>query len=195
MQNSHDLLAEIFGSSAPASTSPQPATSLSPQPQKSNIQDILGLFDTSPNPASPAPAPTPSTSSLAFSIPQTQTQPLIQTPAPPSPAQQQPSTAPRLTSYTAYEKNELKITLTPQTSTARPGIVNIMARFQVSGLNKVTGLHFQAAVPKVRLTLSANGDVSVTMVGFLGYRHNSCRCFPCPIRTSSLGRRKRNRCV
>lgn len=153
MQNSQDLLAEIFGSSAPASTSasPQPASSISPQPQKSNIQDILGLFDASPSPASPAPAP-----SLAFSIP---VQPLAQTQAPPSPAQQQPSTVPRLTSYTAYEKNELKITLTPQTSAARPGIVNIMARFQVSGTNTATGLHFQAAVPKVCLANDGFGDV------------------------------------
>jgi hypothetical protein len=162
VQNSQDLLAEIFGSSVPA-TSPQPASSISPQPQKSNIQDILGLFDASPNPASPAPAPISSASSLAFSIP---AQPLAQTQAPA--AQQQPSTAPRLTSYTAYEKNELKITLTPQTSAARPGIVNIMARFQVSGTNTATGLHFQAAVPKVCFALNAHDGISVMLIGFLG---------------------------
>ncbi|KAI9573761.1 adaptin N terminal region-domain-containing protein [Boletus coccyginus] len=158
VQNSQDLLAEIFGSSAPTSTStsPQPASFISPQPQKSNIQDILGLFDASPNPTSPAPVPIASASPLAFSIPQTQAQPLVQTQAPP--AQQQPSTAPRLTSYTAYEKNELKVTLTPQTSAARPGVVNIMARFQVSGTNTATGLHFQAAVPKESLALKAIDD-------------------------------------
>ena len=152
MQNSQDLLAEIFGSSAPA-TSPQPASSIPPQPQKSNIQDILGLFDASPNPVSPAPAPVPSSSSLAFSIPQAQATPLVETQAPPPPVQPQPSTAPRLTSYTAYDKNELKITLAPQTSAARPGIVMILARFQVLGTNAVTGLHFQAAVPKVGVSL------------------------------------------
>lgn len=147
MQNSQDLLAEIFGSGTPTgtSTSPQAASSISPQPQKSSIQDILGLFDASPNPASPAPAPGPSAS--AFSLSQIEVQSPVQTQTPP--AQPQPLTAPRLTSYTAYEKNELKITLTPQTSAARPGVVNIMARFQVSGTNTATGLHFQAAVPKV----------------------------------------------
>jgi AP-1 complex subunit gamma-1 len=44
----------------------------------------------------------------------------------------------------------LKITLTPQTSAARPGLVNILARFQVSGANPANGVNFQAAVPKVR---------------------------------------------
>ncbi|KAF8556414.1 Adaptor protein complex AP-1 gamma subunit [Imleria badia] len=161
VQNSQDLLAEIFGSSAPA-TSPQPATPVSPQPQKSNIQDILGLFDASPTPASPAPPPFPSASLLAFSTPPTQAPPLMETQAPPPPAQPQPSTAPRLTSYIAYEKNELKITLTPQTSAARPGVVNIMARFQVSGTNTATGLHFQAAVPKtqqLQMLPMTNSDV------------------------------------
>ena len=43
-----------------------------------------------------------------------------------------------------------------------------MARFQVSGTNTATGLHFQAAVPKVRVALKANDDVSVTLIGFLG---------------------------
>lgn len=83
-----------------------------------------------------------STSSSAFS--------LLETQAPPVPAPQptQPPAAPRLTSYTAYTKNELKITLTPQTSAARPGVVNIMARFQVTGSNVASGLNFQAAVPK-----------------------------------------------
>ncbi|KAG6374655.1 adaptin N terminal region-domain-containing protein [Boletus reticuloceps] len=160
VQNSQDLLAEIFGSSTPA-TSPQPGSSVSPQPQKSSIQDILGLFDAAPNPTSPAPAPAPSTLSLGFSIPQTQTQPLVQTQAPP-PAQQPQPTAPRLTSYAAYDKNELKVTLTPQTSAARPGVVNIMARFQVSGTNTVTGLHFQAAVPKtqqLQMLPMSNSDV------------------------------------
>jgi len=162
VQNSQDLLAEIFGSSTPTA-SPQPASSVSPQPQKSSIQDILGLFDASPNPTSPAPAPAPapSTLSLGFSIPQTQAQPLVQTQAPPPAPQSQP-TAPRLTSYTAYDKNELTITLTPQTSAARPGVVNIMARFQVSGTNTVTGLHFQAAVPKtqqLQMLPMSNSDV------------------------------------
>jgi AP-1 complex subunit gamma-1 len=57
----------------------------------------------------------------------------------------------RLTAYPAYEKNGLRITLTPQTSPTRPGVVMILARFQVTGGEAVTGLSFQAAVPKVCL--------------------------------------------
>ncbi|KIK39327.1 hypothetical protein CY34DRAFT_808436 [Suillus luteus UH-Slu-Lm8-n1] len=153
--NNQDLLAEIFGSS-PAAPSPTPGRtpSISPQPQKSSVQDILGLFDSSPSTASPAPAP--STAAFAFSP-----QPQSQAPPRASPQQQHPP-APRLTSYTAYEKQELKITLTPQTSAARPGVVNIMARFQVSGSNTATGLNFQAAVPKsqqLQMLPMSNSDV------------------------------------
>lgn len=78
--------------------------------------------------------PTPIPQS-AFSLPQTQ----------PTPQQQQQ----RLTAYTAYEKNELKVTLTPQTNPNKPGIVNVLARFQVTGQNMASGLSFQVAVPKV----------------------------------------------
>ncbi|KAG1735529.1 adaptin N terminal region-domain-containing protein [Suillus lakei] len=156
--NNQDLLAEIFGSS-PAAPSPTPGrtSSISPQPQKSSVQDILGLFDSSPSPASPAPAPSPATSAFAIFS----SQPQSQAPPQPSPQQQQPP-APRLTSYTAYDKQELKITLTPQTSAARPGVVNIMARFQVSGSNAATGLNFQAAVPKsqqLQMLPMSNSDV------------------------------------
>lgn len=76
--------------------------------------------------------------SSAFSLPQTQT----------PPPQAQPA-APRLTAYPAYDKNELRISLTPQTSALRPGVVNILARFQVIGNTPATALNFQAAVPKV----------------------------------------------
>ena len=56
---------------------------------------------------------------------------------------------PRLTAYPAYDKNELRISLTPQTSAQKPGVVNILARFQVTGSTPATGINFQAAVPKV----------------------------------------------
>lgn len=143
-QSNQDLLQEIFGSS---STSSAPSTASPAQSQKSTVQDILGLFD---SPSVPSPVSAPQQSSLfpvsnggqaissAFTPPQTHT----------PPAQQQPS-QPRLTAYPAYDKNELKITLTPQTSPTRPGVVNILARFQVTGATPATGLNFQAAVPKV----------------------------------------------
>ncbi|KAG1864916.1 adaptin N terminal region-domain-containing protein [Suillus subluteus] len=156
--NNQDLLAEIFGSSpAVPSSTPGLTPSTSPQPQKSSVQDILGLFDSSPSPALSAPAPSSTTSAFTTFSPQPQSQ----APPQPSPQQQHPP-APRLTSYTAYDKQELKITLTPQTSAARPGVVNIMARFQVSGSNAATGLNFQAAVPKsqqLQMLPMSNSDV------------------------------------
>ncbi|KAH7885849.1 adaptin N terminal region-domain-containing protein [Phlebopus sp. FC_14] len=163
IQNNQNLLAEIFGSSTPMSStttsSPQLRSTVSAPPQKSSVQDILGLFDSSPNLASPSPAPGSSTLPASiFSSPPTQSQ---ASPSQRPPQQQQPTTS-RLTSYTAYDKNGLKITLTPQTSAARPGIMNITARFQVSGSNAVSGLSFQAAVPKsqqLQMLPMSNQDV------------------------------------
>jgi len=166
--NTQNLLDEIFGSSpatepGSATQPPAPATSASPPPKPRNaIDDILGLFPNSaPTPSanpinttvpalgglgsgltsptygvgSPVPTPIPQS---AFSLPQTQ-----------SPPQQSPQLQ-KLTAYTAYEKNGLKVTLTPQTSPNRPGVVNILARFQVTGPSAASGISFQVAVPKVR---------------------------------------------
>lgn len=142
LQNNQDLLAEIFGSSS-TSSAPTPGPS-APAP-KSTVDDILGLFDSTP--AAPVGAasltqtalptsPPMQAAATAFALPQTET-------ASPQPA------APRLTAYPAYDKNELRISLTPQTSPQRPGVVNILARFQVTGSTPATALNFQAAVPKV----------------------------------------------
>ncbi|GLB41882.1 putative adaptor protein complex AP-1 gamma subunit [Lyophyllum shimeji] len=133
--NNQDLLAEIFGSSA-ATATPSGVASPTPAP-RTTVDDILGLFGSSTTLTANATAtpPTPAAPS-AFSLPQTQSSPT------------QPPAAPKLTSYTAYEKNELKVTLTPQTSAAKPGVVMILARFHVTGSNAATGLNFQAAVPK-----------------------------------------------
>ncbi|EJF64273.1 gamma-adaptin [Dichomitus squalens] len=137
-----DLLAEIFGSSA----SPPPTSTGSPAPaapQRNVTQDILSLFDapasSSPATSSPpaAAAPAPSMQSIfgaAAAIPQAASPP--------------PATAAAPSGYTAYEKNELRITLSPQTSATRPGLVRIIAHFQATGANPVADLNFQAAVPK-----------------------------------------------
>jgi len=140
-QSNQDLLAEIFGSSA-SSTPAVSATTPAPSSQRSTVDDILGLFGSSSTPISSAPvrAPAPVTASA---IPT----PLPQSQLPPS---QAPASAPtRLPGYAAYDQNGLTITLTPQTSTARPGVVMIMARFQVTGESPATSINFQAAVPKV----------------------------------------------
>ena len=147
VQSNQDLLAEIFGPST--SISSTPATASPPtQTQRSKVDDILNLFGTSSNlPSAPA-TPQPSTVPPSYTSPPsslfTPTQAQAQSPPTPAVAAQ-----PRLTSYTAYDKNDVKITLTPQTSAARPGVVMILARFQVSGSVAATGLSFQAAVPKV----------------------------------------------
>jgi AP-1 complex subunit gamma-1 len=113
--------------------------------QKSTIDDILGLFDTTPavtqasSPAlslSPQPQAQIPSSSLFDSM----------SLAAPTPI---PSSAPRLTAYTAYDKHNLKITLTPQVSPTKAGLVNILARFQLTGSTPANNLNFQAAVPKV----------------------------------------------
>lgn len=146
--NDQQLIAEIFGSSGGSST---PSTSASPQPtsQRTTIDDILGLFGPSNGTTTSTPA-VPSISPSLVSTPS-----LFDSPASPPPQAPVPHPQPaasHLTSYTAYDRNELKITLTPQTSPTRPGVVLILARFQVTGGNAVTGLTFQAAVPKVSLS-------------------------------------------
>ncbi|KAG8891356.1 clathrin associated protein complex large subunit, partial [Tulasnella sp. 417] len=138
-QNTQDLLADIFGSSsepsAPAAPS-QPAA-----PAKSSVNDILGLFDSAPaapSITSPTSQPTstftspiatgnPLFAALGDLAPQPQQQPQPQAVAQqPAPQQARPPAQ----SYIAYEGHELKVSLTPAVSPARPGVVNIMARFQ-----------------------------------------------------------------
>ena len=145
-------MAKIFGAEPSATAT---STSSSPTPQRAAaIDDILSLFGPSTNlnntatsaPSTPAFA-TPS-APTAFSMGQPQAQ------SPPVASQPQLASAPRQhTAYTAYDKNDLKITLTPQTSPTKPGTVMILARFQASGSSIVTAMNFQAAVPKVNIHL------------------------------------------
>ena len=150
VQSNQDLLAEIFGSSNIPST----ATTASPsQQQKSTVDDILGLFESSSR--TPAPVSVAATSVAPSSLPPTPASAFpsasaISTPV--QPPQQKP------TAYPAYEKNGLKITLTPQPLAARPGVVMILARFQLTGAEAAKNLNFQAAVPKVYLLLFVGID-------------------------------------
>ncbi|KAJ7043482.1 adaptin N terminal region-domain-containing protein [Mycena alexandri] len=149
-QDNAALLQDIFGGSDQSiATSPPPA-------QRSTVDDIMGLFGPGPS----APTTSPPAAAIPVSNPMSAFNlPATQTPQPPPP---QPA-APRLASYTAYEKNELKITLTPQTSAAQPGTVMILARFQVAGSTAATGLSFQAAVPKsqqLQMLPMSNPDIN-----------------------------------
>ena len=149
-KTNEDLLAEIFGASpATSSTTPTPAS----QPQKTTAADILGLFD-SPAPSAPPQAPPSAAASSLFDL-----IPMETTAAPPQP---KPATAtPSLPSYTAYNKNDLMISLTPQRSATQPGVVEILARFQVKGSVGATGLNFQVAVPKVSCSPHSRGAIKV----------------------------------
>ena len=142
--STQDLLASLFGGSdTPAASAGSPAPAAAPT-QRDIAKDILGLFDSpaTPSPAAsppPAAAPAPSLQSIfgaAAAVPQA---------ASPPPAVAAAAVPP---GYTAYDKNELRITLNPQTSATRPGLVRVIAQFQATGANPVTELSFQAAVPK-----------------------------------------------
>jgi len=93
-------------------------------------------------------------------------------------------TAPRLTAYTAYEKNDLKITLTPQTSVAKPGIVMVLAKFTVQNSSGASGINFQAAVPKVYSLFFFKAARKYTDDSMNS--HNSYKCFPCRIQVWNL---------
>lgn len=137
-KTNEDLLAEIFGVGGTNQTSTSSPSSFASKPQKSTANDILSLFD-SPAPSVNPPQTAPTTAASLFDLASSVT------PAAPPP---KPATPPHLPSYTAYNKNNLVISLTPQSST-QPGVVDILARFQVKGNTTVTNLNFQVAVPKV----------------------------------------------
>jgi AP-1 complex subunit gamma-1 len=144
-KTNEDLLAEIFGGSTAMSTTTTTTNAATPtptssQPQKTTAADILGLFD----------SPTPSASPQAQQAPPSAAMSLFDLDTPAAPAAPPPKPAtPNLPSYTAYNKNDVVISLTPQRSTAQPGVVDILARFQVKGSTAAIGLNFQVAVPKV----------------------------------------------
>lgn len=142
VQNNEELLSQIFGgtnTTAPTTTNTAPGTGTQ------SINDILGLFG-STSPAAPATAPTldPLASLGSNSL-------FGNTTAPQAPPRAVP--APKAPGYVAYDKNQLKLTLNPQVSAQRPGVVLITARFEVSGGETAQGVNFQAAVPKVRKVL------------------------------------------
>ena len=183
-QSNEQLLMEIFGSSS--STPVAPATA--PAPQKSAVDDILSLFGNSPSPAPAAVAPSQPPAMAGGSLFDLGG---MSSPAPTPASAPAPAPKPQLTSYTAYEKNDLKITLTPQTNPTKPGLVLILARFQVSGSTPATGISFQAAVPKVRRCPNSLTHELTTVF----FRHNSYKCHRSPTRMSILVRRSHSRCV
>ncbi|ELU44101.1 gamma-adaptin [Rhizoctonia solani AG-1 IA] len=147
-QSNTDLLADLFGGGGAA---PAPAA---PAPQKNSIQDILGLFDSTPvTTATPPPAPMPTTNGgglggLFDSTPSP-------APAAPAPKPVTPTSAPAQApvqnrpTFLAYDKNGLKVTLAPQVLPSKPGMVQIQARFEATS-GPVQGVTFQVAVPRTQ---------------------------------------------
>jgi len=195
VQSNQDLLAEIFGSS-PLTTS-LPVSQQ--QQRKSTMDDILGLFGSTNLASSPAPSSLFTTSppvtnplsSLLSNSSSTHSSSTVQSPPMSSSSIATPAalpaaaaiikTAPQLTAYTAYEKNDLKITLTPQTSAAKPGIVMILAKFTVQNSSGASGINFQAAVPKVCQSFLSKATEKCGIADDLVNSHNSYKCFPCRI--------------
>ncbi|WWD17404.1 hypothetical protein CI109_101845 [Kwoniella shandongensis] len=160
--STQDLLADIFGTGGNDLTSPS-TSAPSAGPARSAAADIMSLFDSSPAPAAnPPPAPSASSGSNSlFDLVTPSSSSSAAPPPAPAPAAAPPKT--QLQSYTAYEKNSLKITLTPKTSPSQPGVVQILARFTVSGGEKVEHVNFQVAVPKtqqLQMQAMSNTDVS-----------------------------------
>lgn len=181
LQSTQDLLADIFGSSdATPVTSPSASA---PAPAKSGAQDIMSLFDSSPATSSPASTPAAAVAGGSlFDLASSPSPPPASSAPAPAPAAARPPTAPQLQSYTAYDKNGLKITLTPKVA-AQPGVVQILARFTAA--TPVEAVNFQVAVPKV----------SRSNRSMLTVRLSNCRCRPCPIRMCHPALLRRSSCV
>ncbi|KDQ06848.1 hypothetical protein BOTBODRAFT_192787 [Botryobasidium botryosum FD-172 SS1] len=138
VQNTQALLMDIFGGDSQTAASPS-----SPQPSaQRSVQDIMGLYGNNAAASPTIASPIGSGGASLFSGLAIQTQPTTPAPAPPA---RQPAPG-----YVAYDNNELRVALTPQTSPTKPGLVNIIARFQVTGSESASNINFQAAVPRTQ---------------------------------------------
>lgn len=151
--NAHDLLADIFGGSsdpAPSAVSSKPANP---------VNDIMSLFGNSDSARSPGQGPGSAVANSAdlpsgllasgSAVPSGTSQQQAGKDAPTEVPTQAKST---LQQYTAYEKNDLKITLTPKVNPSQPGMVQILVRFTATASVTLENVNFQAAVPKVSRT-------------------------------------------
>jgi AP-1 complex subunit gamma-1 len=139
-QNNADLLADILGG---GNSLPSPSPQSAPSPQRSNVNSILDLFDSS-GPAPIAQQHQGPSSAVDLFSGLSSPQPQVSTP---------PAGGP--TAHHAYNKNDLNITIQLQRNTE--GLVQVLARFYNTGsLSRISGISLQAAVPKTqRLQLNA----------------------------------------
>ncbi|KNZ52053.1 AP-1 complex subunit gamma-1 [Puccinia sorghi] len=137
-QTTQDLLADIFGGGEVTST-------VSSQPAKSSVNDILGLFGSDSTPV----AQTAPTSSMfgddLLGGGRVEQLPIL----------------PR--SYIAYDQNGLQISLVPQKAPNANNILDVTAQFVANGLGPIQNVVFQAAVPKtqkLKMLAISNSDIS-----------------------------------
>ncbi|GAA5973047.1 hypothetical protein JCM11641_000382 [Rhodosporidiobolus odoratus] len=140
-QTTQDLLADIFGT---GDSTPAPAAAAAPP--SNPVNDIMSLFGStslSPQPTGTSASSTSASADL-FSA-------LSSTPAAPSPT---PAPAPAAVApagpqaHEAYNRNGLRITLTPVRDTNNRNVVNVLAKF--TSTEPVSAVNFQAAVPKTQ---------------------------------------------
>lgn len=141
-QNTADLLADILGGDSGVSS---PAPQAAQQPgQGMNTNAIMGLFDSNGSTPSPRPAE-PASASLD----------LLGGMGGAAPTSTPPPAAAAAPAHTAFNKNDLSLTLQVQRSNA--GNAQIQAQFRnTSNFSHFSNVGLQAAVPKTqRLQLSA----------------------------------------
>ncbi|KAK5995844.1 AP-1 complex subunit gamma-1 [Cladobotryum mycophilum] len=127
LASNSDLLADILGGGAPASTSPPP--------QASNVASIMDLFGSGPA----QPAPTSASPSAGLDI--------LGGVSSPPPPQQQLQMPQGQAEHACYNANDLNVTFQIQRNAE--GLIQALARFQnTSGSSPLSNVGLQAAVPK-----------------------------------------------
>ncbi|KAH7098209.1 Adaptor protein complex AP-1 gamma subunit [Auriculariales sp. MPI-PUGE-AT-0066] len=135
-----NMLQNLFGEQ---STNGAPAPG-SGQSKQQAINDIMGLFDSTPShpPAASAPTPSAPLSGLGG------LEDLLGGSAAPAPTPAPAPAAPAVPTFTAYDKHGLNIVFVPQVSLQHPGMIVVVTRFTASSGQSISALNFQAAVPK-----------------------------------------------
>ncbi|CAD6965862.1 unnamed protein product [Tilletia laevis] len=161
-QSTQDLLADIFGSgpsapaAAPSSAAAIATAGAASQQPRASVNDIMGLFGGA-SPAAAAAAPSPAAAQPSGSTMDSLADIFggggSAAPAPaavpaPAPAPAAAPAAAAAQSYTAYDQNGLKVTLSPVVNPARKEMVSVTARFTSTNGQEISNVNFQAAVPK-----------------------------------------------
>ncbi|BGP57801.1 hypothetical protein JCM8202_002455 [Rhodotorula sphaerocarpa] len=153
-QSAQDLLADIFGSSDATSAPSSSGASAAAKPSDP-VNDIMSLFGStslSPQATGASNASNDLFTAMRSTSPGGSTPTAPPAPRSPAPAAPAPSAAPAASAgpraLEAYDRNGLRITLTPVRDTNNRMVVNILAKFTAT--QPVSGVNFQAAVPRTQ---------------------------------------------